>query len=224
MTEGAAGIHGHIFEYKFSALVYLTAKNKGQKFKLTSNVEALRPFDDDVVECFDDNCRKSHIFVQLKSKIKPRITMQQLLADMVDFSLRKYYESYTQIEEKFNCGELGLKMDGSFDESLFILYTNTDIPPNLQSNKATDIGEEKFLMTGGSVLQFNAEKHKAIYDKLKDLPKHCEFLSRFRIFYRQADEKQMEFYIKSELQKSMSLYDSELYIAYTCFIDCVKEW
>jgi hypothetical protein len=53
-------------------------------------------------------------------------------------------------------------MDGSVDNRLFILYTNADVPPNLNSNKTINIGEEKFLMTGGSVLQFNEQEHKAI--------------------------------------------------------------
>jgi hypothetical protein len=134
--------------------------------------------------------------VQLKSKTKQNITMHQLLADKGDFSLRKYYDSYIQIEEKFNCGELGVKMDGSVDESLFILYTNTEVPHNLKSNKVTDIGKAEFLTTGGSVLQFNEQEHKAIYQHLQDLPKHRQFLSRFRIFYSQSDEREMEDHIK----------------------------
>jgi hypothetical protein len=68
-------------------------KNKGYKFKLASNVKGIGKFDDAVVEYLDDNSRKSHIFVQLKSKTTNRITMKQLLADKGDFSLRKYYES-----------------------------------------------------------------------------------------------------------------------------------
>jgi hypothetical protein len=91
-------------------------------------------------------------------------------------------------------------LDGSIDKSLFIIYTNGDVAPELGSNKASNIGEEKFLMTGGSVLQFNEQEHKAIYDHLQDLPKQREFLSRFRIFYSQADEKQMELHITREVQ------------------------
>jgi hypothetical protein len=114
-------------------------------------------------------------------------------------------------------------MDGRIEESLFIVYTNTDAP-NLQSNKVTDIGEEKFLMTGGSVLQFNKEEHKAIYNNLQDLSKIREFFSRFRIFHNQADEKQMDKHIKRELHQSMKLPESELDIAYMCFLDFMKEW
>jgi hypothetical protein len=91
---------------------------------------------------------KKHIFVQLKSKIKQCITMQQLLAEKGDFSLHKYYDTYIQVEKTFNCSEGGVKMDGRIDESLFIIYTNTDVTSDLKSNKLTDIGEEEFLIDG----------------------------------------------------------------------------
>ena len=87
-------------------------------------------------------------------------------------------------------------MDGRIDESLFIIYINTDVAPNMKPNKFTDIGEAKFLMTDGFVLQFNEEEHKTIYKHLQERSKHREFLSRLRIFYSQAKEELMEFHIK----------------------------
>ena len=79
--KGSAQIHGQIFEYKFCALSFLRATKKGYKFKLASNVKGLGAFDDVVVEYLDDNCSKKHIFLQLKSKVNKKITMQQLLAE-----------------------------------------------------------------------------------------------------------------------------------------------
>jgi adenylate kinase len=79
-------------------------------------------------------------------------------------------------------------------------------------------------MTGGSVLQFNAEEHKAIYEHLQELPKQREFLSRFRIFYSQADEKQMDCHIKRELQQCMKLRECEVELAYMCFRDLIEDW
>jgi len=220
----AARIHVQNFEYKFCALVFLRATNKGQKFKLVSNVKGLGDFDDVVVEYLDDSSRKKHIFLQLKSKVKQHITMQLLLGEKGDFSLRKYYDLYIQIEEKFNCREEEVKVDGRTDESQFIIYTNADVGEELKSNKDIEGGEEEFLMTGGSVLQFNKEEHKPIYEHLQELPKHREFLSRIRIFYNQADEKEMDCHIKPELQQSMKLPESELDLTYMCFIDFVKDW
>jgi len=211
---GSAQIHGQVFEYKFCGLVYLRAKNKGHNFKLASNMKGHGKFDDLFVEYHDDNSRKKHIFVQLKSKKKCTITLDDLLEIKGDFSLRKYYDSYIQIENKLN----------KMDESLFILYTNADVAGNLHNNKVTNIGEEKFLKTGGSVLLFNKWEHKAIYKQLQKLPKHREFLSGFRIFYNQANEKEMEEHIKIELKLIMNFPESERHRFYTIYRDIVMEW
>jgi hypothetical protein len=183
--KGAAGIHGQVFEYKFCALVFLRALNKGYNFKLASNVKGLGAFDDVVLEYLDDY-RIKHIFVQLKSKARRHITMTQLKSKDGDFSLRKYYDSYIQIEKKLNCSEEGVKIDGSIDDSLFIIYSNADVGSELSSVKVHEDCEE-FLMTDGHVLQFNEQEHKDIYNHLQDLPKHRGFLGRFRIFYSQAE-------------------------------------
>jgi hypothetical protein len=79
-------------------------------------------------------------------------------------------------------------------------------------------------MTGGSVVQFNEEEHKEIYDYLQDLPNHREFLSRFRIFYSEADEREMDWYIKHELQQSMKVPDSELDLTYEIFLPIIQKW
>jgi len=223
-VTGFPQICGQGLEYKICALVFLRAKNKGYKFKLASNVKGHGRFDDVYIEYLDDNSRKKHIFVQLKRKRNPLITTNQLLVERREFSLRKYYKSYIKIEEKFNCSDEGVKLEGSIDESLFIIHTKAKVEKNLQSNKVTDIGEAEFLMTGGTVLQFNEEEHKAIYEHLKELPKHREFLSRFRIFYSQADEREMDRHIESELQQSMKLPESELDIAYRYYRDLIMDW
>ena len=220
----AAQIQGHIFEYKFCALVFVRMKNKGHKFKLASNVKGHGDFDDVFVEYTDENSRKLHIFMQLKSKVSHTISMQQLLANEGQFSLSKFYESYIKIEEKFNCSGEGIKLEGSIDESLFIIYTTADVEQRLKSYNLIDFSQAEFLMTGGSVLQFNEEEHPAIYEKLQNLPKHREFLSRLRICYSQAGEMGMDRHIKSELQQIMKLSDSEMDITYMCFIDIMKEW
>jgi hypothetical protein len=222
--KGSAQIHGQLFEYKFCALVFLRATNRGYKFKLASNMREPGAFGDVVVEYLDDNCSKRHIFLQLKRKVKQKITMSRLKSNSGDFSLRKYYDSYMKVEKNFNCSEGEVKMEGRTDESLFIIYSNTDIAHDLKSNKDIDIGEEIFLMTGGSVLQFNEEDHPAIYQHLQELPEHKEFLSRLRIFYSQANERDMDSHIKCELKQSMNLPESELEIAYMCFMDIMKEW
>jgi hypothetical protein len=216
-------MHGSDLKYQFCALLFVQMRNRGRAFKLASTVKGLGKFDV-VVEYSDKNCRKHHIFVHHSSKTTQRITMQHLLADRGDYSLRKYYESYIQIEKKFNCSKLGVEIDGSVDDSLFVLYTNANIASDLQSNNATDIGEENFLMTCGSVLQFDEKKHKTIYGCLQNRPKHREFFSRFRIFYNQADEDKMKSHIKRELPRTMTVCNSELDIAYMRFLAIMKKW
>jgi hypothetical protein len=73
-------------------------------------------------------------------------------------------------------------------------------------------------------LQFNEDKHKAIYEHLQELPKHREFLSRLGIFYNQADEKEMDCHIKPELQQSLNLPESELDVTYKSFIPIIQNW
>jgi hypothetical protein len=220
--RGAAQTHGQIFECKFCALPFLSLKNNGYKFKLASNMKEHGKFDDDVSVCLNDNHSKSHIFIQLKSKVGRQITMQQLLAETGDFSLRKYCETYRGIEEKFNCS--GVKMESSTDETLFVIYTSAPGEQKLKSNKFAEISQAEFLMTGGSVLQFNEEDHKAIYKHLQQWPKHCEFLSRFRMFYSQANEEEMDWDIKRELQQSMKIPESKLDLTYTVFLPIIQNW
>jgi ankyrin repeat protein len=221
--KGSAGIHGQQFEYKFCALLFARAIKRGYKFKLASNMKGLGAFDDVVIEYLDDTSRKRHIFVQLKSKENTLIKMSHLKPMKGDFSLRKYYESYVETEKKFNCCE-GAKTDGSIDDSLFVIYTNADVAEELKSDKVTEVGDEVFLNTDGSVLQFNEEQHKDIYECLQELPKHREFLSRFRIFYSQADVKKMDTHIRHELDKITKLKESEIDWANMCFVHYMKDW
>ena len=224
-NRGVVWTQGIIFECKFCALVFVRMKNLRHKFELATNVEGHGYFDDAFVKYIDENYRKSHIFVQVKFKRSHTITMQQLLKPRTgDFSLRKVYESYIQIEKQFNCSGEGVKLEGSIDESLFIIYTNTDVEQGLKSYNVIDFSQAQFLMTGGSVLQFNEEEHPGIYEHLQDLPKHREFLSRLRICYSQAGEMGMDRHIKSELQQIMELPDSLVDIACTYFIDIMMEW
>jgi len=115
-------------------------------------------------------------------------------------------------------------MDSRTDERLFIIYTNADVEQKLKSETVIDFSQAEFLMTGGSVLQFNEEEHKTIYEHLQHLPKHREFLSRYRIFYSQANAEEMDCHIKRELQQSMNIRESELDLTYTVFLPIIQNW
>ena len=223
--RGAVGIPGVNFKYKFCALIFVRMINLGYRFKVACNVQRCGVFHDVFVEYLDDNCRKKNIFMRFKSKKKKPVTMQQLLSERrCGFSLRKHYKSYIQMMEGFYRSEEGVKFEGYFEESLFILYTNADVEQKLKSYNATDFRQDEFLKTGGSVLQFDEEKHPAIYLHLRYLPRHREFLSQFRIYYSQADEREMDSHIKPELQQSMKLPEIQLDIAYMYFYEYISDW
>jgi len=209
-----------IFQYKYCALAFLRAKKKWSKFKLHSNLERFGVFGDVVLEYPDG---KLHICMQIKSGAIGLITLSRLMNKNSPFSLCTYYNSYINAQEALFGSKEGDKMDRKPGESLFIIYTNADIESSLNSDEVTGIVEEEFLMTRRFVLQFNEGKHEAIYQYLQEMPEHREFLSRLRIVYSQAKEKQMEFDIKSELQQSMKLPDSELDLAYECYRDIIKD-
>ena len=193
-VKGTSAIEGQIFEYKFCALTYIKAINEGLKFKLGCNVKGFGVFDDVVLEYLDASGKTSHLCVQLKWKERHNITEKQLLAESGDFSLFKHYESFEDIE-KFKSREQDEETKSSIDECLFIIYTNTDVEEGLKSYKCTELGQEKFLNTGGYVLKFSEDKHKDIYEHMKEKPRYREFLSRYRIMYKQANEKGMDHYI-----------------------------
>jgi len=221
----SVGLSAFSFVCKFCAMLLVRMKNLGYRFKLAYKLADLGAFDNVFVEySIVGNSRKKHIFLQFKTKLRQEITKSHLLSEKGEFSLHKYYESYINVKKNFDSGEEGDEMDGTTDESLFIIYTNAAVEKKLQPKRVPDIGEEEFLMTGGSVLQFNEEKHKDIYEHLKKLPKHREFLSRFRIFYSQARGKEMEGHIKPGLQKNLKLSDSEMEFACMCLIEFVKNW
>jgi hypothetical protein len=179
-------------------------------------------FDDVVLDYLNENDRKSQIFLQLNSKLGQEITLQQLFAEKGNFSLRKYCETYTELE-KFSCSN-GVKKTSMADEHMFIIYTNATFDQKLKCTKVTDFSRAEFLMTGTSVLQFNEEEHKAIYEHLHHLPKHREFLSRLWIFYSQANEEEMDWHIKRELQQSMKIPENELDLTYKVFLPIIQNW
>lgn len=84
----------------------------------------------------------------------------------------------------------------------------------LKSNKDIEIGQENFLVTRSSVLQFSEEEHKDIYERLQELPQHREFLSLFGIIYRQGYGKEKDHYITREIQQNVKLSGIEVDLAY----------
>jgi hypothetical protein len=225
-VKGTSAIAGQMFEYKFCALTYIKAINEELKFKIACNIKGFGVFDDVVLEYVDASGRTSHICVQLKRKEKKHkhITEKHLLAESGDFSLIKHYESYMEVEKMFKNRGKGGETKGSIDECLFIIYTNADVKEGLKSDKLTEFGQEDFLNTGGYVLKLTEEKHKDIYEKMKEKPRYREFLSRYRIMYKQANEKGMDRYIIPPLQEKLKFPESERGLACQYFCDFIMGW
>jgi hypothetical protein len=223
-VKGTSAIEGQTFEYKFCALTYIKAKNNELKFKLGCNVEGFGIFDDVVLEYVDVTGRTAHICVQLKRKETQTVTQKQLLDKSGDFSLIKHYESYIQIEEMFNSRQQDGETKGNVDDCLFIIYTNADVERRLKFENSTESGQEDFLNTGGTVLKFSEETHKAIYQHMKEKPRYREFLSKYRIMYLQANEKRIDQYIIPMLEKQLAFPEYERETACQHFCDFIKEW
>jgi hypothetical protein len=162
--------------------------------------------------------------VQLKRKERQHIEKKkQLQAESGDFILIKHYESYIETEKMFKGREQGDKTNGKIDKWLFVIYTNADVEKGLKSGKSTALGQEGFLNTRGSVLKFSEDTHKDIYEHMKERLGYREFLSRYRIMYRQANEKDMHGYIITPLQEKLQLPDSEGESACQYFCDSIMK-
>ena len=205
-------------------MTYIKAINEGLKFKLGCNVKGFRVFDDVVLEYLDTFGRTSHICVQLKRKERQHITEKPLLNKSGEFSLIKHYESYREVEKMFKGREQGGETKDSITDCLFIIYTNADVEEGLKSAKSTEVGQEEFLNTGGHVLKFSEETHKTIYEKMEKKPRYREFLSRYRIMCKQANEKEMDRYIIPPLQEKLKFPDSERESACQFFCDYIMGW
>ena len=222
-VKGTSAIQGQILEYKFCALTYIKAIHEGLTFQLGCNVQGFGAFDDVVLKCLDSS-KTSHICVQLKRKERQHITKQQLLAKSGDFSLIKHYESYIQIKKLFEDRKQGDETKGNIDECLFIIYTNADVEEGLKSGTSTEVGQEVLLNAGGCVLKFSEETHKDIYEHMKEKPRYREFLSRYRIMYKQENEKEMDCFIIPPLQEELKFADSERELACKYFSDSIMGW
>ena len=223
-VKGTSAIEGQIFEYKLCALTYIKAINDRLKFTLCCNVKGFGVFDDVVLEYRDTSGRTSHICVQLKRKERQHITKQQLLGESGDFSLIKHYESI-ETEKVFKSIEQDDETSGRIGECLFIMYTNADVEEGLICDKSNEVGQEVFLNTGGLMLRFSEEKHKDVYEHMKKKTlRYREFLSRYRIMYKQANEKEMDGYIIPPLQKILKFPDSDRESACQYFCDFIKGW
>ncbi|KAL1492197.1 hypothetical protein ABEB36_012680 [Hypothenemus hampei] len=166
-------LHGNIYQLKLQMLFLKRALDKRYEFNLGTEVEDAEKFDDIVFKYKTrGEIGKNEIrFVQAKHKQdeSKRITAQDLLTDKDDdFSLQKYFISYSKIKKKheFNKGEL----------KDFILYTNIKFDSDdLQKEeiKIEEIEENDDILitkSGNSALRYKfiIQKEHKLYEKLRE--------------------------------------------------------
>ncbi|XP_069699656.1 uncharacterized protein [Periplaneta americana] len=207
-TGGACGMSGAMYEVKLSGLLFLRAVNEGQDFRIASNMEAGGKFDD-IVFSFGGNTT----FVQLKHKTGKRqtVTERKLKEEVGDFSIPMYYKSYCELKNKWG-QHPDLQHWGPFRDVRFVVYTNAAMTRTLGEN-VDDTALHDVLMTGEECIHFS------VYDLLKDKPEANQFLHQFRYYTEQATEKQLDQFIKAELQTALGT-DSH----FEKFLSHVKNW
>jgi hypothetical protein len=114
--------------------------------------------------------------------------------------------------------------NGSIDECLFTIYTNADVDVQLKCDKSTEFDQEEFLNTGGYVLKFTEETCKDIYKHVKEKSRYREFLSRYRIIYKEANERILEVFIIPQMQEKLELPESERESTCQYFCDFTVSW
>ncbi|KAJ4448678.1 hypothetical protein ANN_00068 [Periplaneta americana] len=207
-TGGACSMSGAMYEVKLSGLLFLRAVNEGQDFCIASNMEAGGKFDDIVFSSGGNTT-----FVQLKHKTGKRqtVTERKLTEEVGDFSIPMYYKSYCELKNKWG-QHPDLQHWGPFRNVRFVVYTNAAMTGTLGEN-VDDTALHDVLMTGGECIHFSG------YDLLKDKPEANQFLHQFRYYTEQATEKQLDQFIKAEIQTVLGT-DSH----FEKFLSNVKNW
>ncbi|PSN47946.1 hypothetical protein C0J52_10325 [Blattella germanica] len=160
-TSGFANMTGELYEVKMLALMFLRALHTNLDFCLASNMKSAGCFDDIVFRSGERT-----VFLQLKhkDKRKTKIKLSQLVHDK-NFNLLKYFKSCHEIKQQWDEDE-DLKHCGKFEDSLFVIYTNSVFVEGLGSivNNSDLL---KIVRTGGKCICFtnlleNLTKYKDI--------------------------------------------------------------
>ena len=165
--ESCSTGRGLKYEHSMCSLVFLRAMKLKYAFSLASNMKNCGAFDDVVLQFSKESKKKRCIFIQMKSKATKIVGFSSLMSmSKTDFSLMKYFLSYLEIKKSFN-EQNKTPFDGEFDDSLFVLYTNSDVSGELKmlhdDTREDDMihNAREILLTnqqnGESLLQFKLE-------------------------------------------------------------------
>lgn len=132
LKTDTSGMCGQLYETKLLSLVLLRALNDDhiEHFLLGSNIQAIGDMDDICLR-FNERGRQTPIllFVQAKHRgdtEKGKLTMENMQSAFGDFSIRKYFESYLKIKERFREDTEDPMFRGDFKnvKCNFVIYTS----------------------------------------------------------------------------------------------------
>ncbi|CAD0202471.1 unnamed protein product [Chrysodeixis includens] len=128
--KGTSGLSGHLYETKLLTLILLRAElnNELEEFYLGTNIEGLGAFDDIVFQYKRKGQPSKTIFLQAKHKDDPinnKIKVDDMFKKGGDFCFQKYFDSYLEINEKFESKINDVLFKGTtLRDCEFIIYTS----------------------------------------------------------------------------------------------------
>ncbi|XP_069670189.1 uncharacterized protein [Periplaneta americana] len=188
-TDGACRIEGYMYEVKMAGLLFLRLINERKSFHIASNMAAAGKFDDLVLSIDGKTA-----FVQLKHKLGAQTSAEKRYTVCRIFAMKKHYSSYYALKKDWE-EKTDLQQWGPFRNVQFVVYTNAVVAVG----EAVDTDVQNVLMTGGKCLRFSEND----FPELKNEPDFSQFLHQFRLYTKQASEKELDFLIRAELVRAL---------------------
>lgn len=154
---GSADNKGTDYEVGICALIFLRSLRFCTDFYVGSNHDKAGAFDDAVLVYRMENMEKYRVML-LQAKHKKNknnlVKLNNLKGFKSPFSLRKYYASYLEVKDNWDCFQIKTIMV-ELEKVTFVLFTNANADANLGSSVAIFPSElTQILQTGGNIVQF----------------------------------------------------------------------
>ncbi|XP_069683092.1 uncharacterized protein [Periplaneta americana] len=204
---GTGSMSGSMYEMKLAGFVFLRVINMGQRFLIASNMNAAGKFDDVVLKVGNNT-----IFAQSKHKEMTQNTVNERRYSTHEvFNIQEQYESYRKLKKSW--GETSdLQHWGRFSDVQFAVFTNAVVN---EGEVINDTNAYSVFMTKGKCVRFCEND----FPTLKNKPGFNQFLGQFMFYTEQADVKQLDGFIRTELRKSFGT-DSQ----FDKFLSHIMSW
>ncbi|XP_044266905.1 uncharacterized protein LOC123012818 [Tribolium madens] len=220
--------YGTSYEFLVAAYygIHLSLSKDIADFKISTNNNDLDKFDDVVVEIkYEDG--DEHLYaLQLKhcGAKEDNISLHSFEAEKGNFGLRKYSNSFKEIEEAFKNNPSGIP----FEKFHFILYTNQILPKF--KNKNQEVDEVK--LTNATIYRHDkcvarnvldlSEDEKFFIFKFADTTDTIDanFLDRFYLYTKQKNAQEMKCLISKTIFAITRNSDVDVVTNYNNFFKC----